>query len=146
MMLASVLTLVGASAFAQAPAPSTRFEARDLFGLEVATDPQVSPDGRQVIAAMEGTLSGDIPADGSPADYRRFLVYDRNNHGGYVLRKQIGYQVNPGNRISEVQLYANGKLLVMEAAYSPKFQSSRSHVSANWRQLGIHAGLPMHYR
>jgi hypothetical protein len=79
----------------------------------------ISPDGRQIIAAMEGTLSGDIPADGSPAGYRRFLVYDRNSHGGYVLHKQIGYHVNPGNRISEVQLYANGKLLVMEAAYDP---------------------------
>ena len=79
----------------------------------------ISPDGRQIVAAMEGTLSGDVPADGSSADYRRFLVYDRNNQGGYALHKQIGYRVNPGNRISEVQLYASGKLLVMEAAYSP---------------------------
>lgn len=84
----------------------------------------VSPDGRQIVAAMEGTLSGDAPADGSPADYRRFLVYHRNHHGRYVLDKQIGYQVEPGNRISEVQLYADGKLLVMEAAYAPTVGNS----------------------
>ncbi len=77
-----------------------------------------SPDGREIVAAMEGTLSGDKPSDGSPANDRRFLVYHHNRDGGWVLRKQIGYRVDPGNRISEVQLYDNGKLLVMEAAYS----------------------------
>ncbi len=80
----------------------------------------VSPDGQQIVAAMEGALSGDAPADGSAATARRFLVYHRNRHGGgYTLTKQIGYQVDPGNRISEVQFYDTDKLLVMEAAYSP---------------------------
>ena len=79
----------------------------------------VSPDGRRVVAAMEGTLSGDVPADGSAAVYRRFLVYDSDTRGRFSLVKQIGYQVQPGNRISEVQQYRDGALLVMEAAYSP---------------------------
>ena len=79
----------------------------------------ISPDGNRIVAAMEGTLSGDVPVDGSRADDRRFLVYQRNHHGTYVLTKQIGYRVNTGNRISEVQLYDNDKLLVMEAAFSP---------------------------
>ena len=78
----------------------------------------ISPDGSRIVAAMEGGLSGDIPVDGSPAGYRRFLVYHRTHDGGYALAKQIGYKVDPGNRISEVQLYDNDKLLVMEAAYS----------------------------
>ena len=84
----------------------------------------ISPDGSQVVAAMEGTLSGDTPADGSPASYRRFLVYSRKHSGGYALTRQIGYRVDPGNRVSEVQLYDNDKLLIMEAAYSPTVGNS----------------------
>ena len=45
----------------------------------------------RVYAAMEGTLSGDVAADGT-ATARRILVYDRDPHatGGYRLSKQIG--------------------------------------------------------
>jgi hypothetical protein len=78
----------------------------------------VSPDGRQVVAAMEGTLSGDVAADGTNT-YRRFLVYDRGAHGSYRLDREVGYQVDPGNRISEVQFYADGRVVVMEAAFDP---------------------------
>ena len=78
----------------------------------------ISPDGQQIVAAMEGTLSGDISATGDDT-YRRLLVYRRGANGSYHLAKQIGYQVEPGNRISEVQSYDRGRLLVMEAAYSP---------------------------
>jgi hypothetical protein len=78
----------------------------------------ISPDGQQIVAAMEGTLSGDISATGDDT-FRRLLVYRRDGAGNYHLSKQIGYQVQPGNRISEVQSYARGRLLVMEAAYSP---------------------------
>jgi hypothetical protein len=78
----------------------------------------ISPDGRQIVAAMEGTLSGDVSATGDDT-YRRFLVYRRAANGRFRLAKQIGYRAEPGNRISEVQAYARGRLLVMEAAYSP---------------------------
>ncbi len=78
----------------------------------------ISPDGQQIVAAMEGTLSGDISATGDDT-YRRFLIYRRGANGSYQLAKQIGYQVEPGNRISEVQAYDRGRLLVMEAAFSP---------------------------
>jgi hypothetical protein len=78
----------------------------------------ISPDGQQIVAAMEGTLSADISAAGDDT-YRRLLVYRRDSNGAYHLAKQIGYQVQPGNRISEVQSYDRGRLLVMEAAYSP---------------------------
>ncbi len=46
----------------------------------------VAPNGRQIVAAMEGTLSGDTPTDGSPATFRRFLVYAASSHG-WILTK-----------------------------------------------------------
>jgi hypothetical protein len=97
--------------FAVAPAGEATANAT-LEGLTI------SPDGRQVVAAMEGPLSGDVAADGT-ATLRRFLVYDRNGHGRYTLTRQVGYRVAPGNRISEVQLYRDGHLLVVEAAFDP---------------------------
>jgi hypothetical protein len=79
--------------------------------------------GRTILASTEGTLSGDT-GDGT---FRRILVYSRNNgrdgrdhgHGeaGYRVSKQIGYRVDKGMRIPEIQEYAPGKLLIMEAAY-----------------------------
>ncbi len=78
----------------------------------------ITPDGHTVVAAMEGTLSGDSPTDGDPASYRRFLVYTEHD-GTFTLTKQLGYKVDDGQRISEVQAYTNRKLLVMEAAYAP---------------------------
>jgi len=48
-------TLLSTPSFAQAdsaavspPTLSTRFEGRDIFGLQVAADPQISPDGRSI--------------------------------------------------------------------------------------------------
>ncbi|MFD7057647.1 esterase-like activity of phytase family protein [Streptomyces mirabilis] len=77
----------------------------------------ISPDGRTVYAAMEGVLSGDISSTGDAND-RRILVYERNHAGGYDLSKEIGYQVDPGNRISEVTAYGQHGLLVLEAAFT----------------------------
>ena len=78
----------------------------------------LSPDKRQLVASMEGTLSGDVPTTGAPADFRRFLVY-RASGSGWRLAKQVGYRVDDGMRIAEVQSYAPGRLLVLEAAYDP---------------------------
>ena len=78
----------------------------------------VSPDGRSVVAAMEGTLLGDTPTDGAPTSYRRLLVYTEH-HGRYELTKQVGYRVDDGQRIAEVQGYRGRKLLVLEAQYTP---------------------------
>ena len=53
--------LAGASPLiAQPSPPSTLFDARDLFQLQTATDPQVSPNGRTVAYVRS---SGDIMAD-----------------------------------------------------------------------------------
>jgi len=78
----------------------------------------VSPDGRTVYAAMEGVLSGDISATTGDATDRRILVYRLNHHHGYDLVKEIGYQVDPGNRISEIAAYGSHGLLVLEAAFT----------------------------
>jgi dipeptidyl aminopeptidase/acylaminoacyl peptidase len=43
-----------------APGPSRRFDAHDLFGLEVAADPQISPDGKRIAYVRR---SGDIMID-----------------------------------------------------------------------------------
>jgi len=77
----------------------------------------VSPDGRTVYAAMEGVLSGDISGAGDAND-RRVLVYRADHAGRYDLVKEIGYQVDPGNRISEVAAYGSHGLLVLEAAFT----------------------------
>jgi hypothetical protein len=78
----------------------------------------VTPRGDRVVAAMEGTLSGDLAADGTDS-WRRWLVYDRGRHGRFHLTKQVGYRVDPGMRIAEVQAYADGRALVLEAAFDP---------------------------
>lgn len=88
-------------------------EATDNATLEGMTS---SRNGRRIVAAMEGTLSGDAPAAGA-ADYRRFLVYE-GHRGHWALTKQVGYRVEDGNRIAEIAEYAPGKLLVLEAAWT----------------------------
>ena len=92
--------------FAVAPAGEAQ-ENATLEGLTLADG------GRELVASMEGTLSGDT-GDGT---FRRLLVYTR--HGdGYRLGKQVGYRVEPGMRIPEIQEYAPDRFLVMEASWS----------------------------
>jgi len=67
---------------------------------------------------MEGVLGGDVDSATGNADDRRILVYRRNHHGGYDLAKEVGYRLDPGNRISEVASYGSHGLLVLEAAYT----------------------------
>lgn len=100
--------------FAVAPAGEATTNAT-LEGLSV------SPSGRFVYAAMEGTLAGDAPAGGGEARFRRILVYaaDSGAPGGYRLARQLGYQVDPGNRIAEATAYGDGRLVVLEAAFTP---------------------------
>src|SRR6059058_826334 len=57
--------LLAVTAFSAAPAaaptgPSHTFEARDLFSLEAASDPQISPDGGRIAYVRR---SGDIMTD-----------------------------------------------------------------------------------
>src|SRR5436305_10445002 len=57
--------LLAVAAYSTAPAaaptgPSRTFEARDLFSLEAASDPQISPDGSRIAYVRR---SGDIMTD-----------------------------------------------------------------------------------
>jgi len=77
----------------------------------------ISRSGREIVAAMEGALSGDVSSTGD-ATLHRFLVYDLDRHGNWQLTKQIAYRTEAGNRIPEVQAYGRDSLLVEEAAFS----------------------------
>jgi hypothetical protein len=77
----------------------------------------LSPDGRHLIAAMEGALSGDVAADGD-ATLHRFLVYQRGRHG-WTLQRQLAYRAEPGQRIPEIAAVGRHDLIVEEAAFDP---------------------------
>jgi uncharacterized protein len=76
----------------------------------------ISRSGREIIAAMEGALSGDVSASGD-ATLHRFLVYDLGKHGTWQLTRQIAYRADAGNRIPEIAAYGHDSLLVEEAAF-----------------------------
>jgi hypothetical protein len=77
----------------------------------------ISRDGREIVASMEGALSGDVSASGD-ATLHRFLVYNVGKHGTWQLTRQVAYRTDAGNRIPEVQAYGQHSLLVEEAAFS----------------------------
>jgi uncharacterized protein len=77
----------------------------------------IAPSGHEIIAAMEGALSGDVSASGD-ATLHRFLVYRSGRNGSWTLARQIAYQTDPGNRVPEVAAYGRDSLLVEEAAFS----------------------------
>jgi uncharacterized protein len=77
----------------------------------------ISPSGREVIAAMEGALSGDVSSTGD-ATLHRFLVYDADRHGNWALTKQLAYRTDPGMRVPEVAAYGRDSLLVEEASFN----------------------------
>jgi dipeptidyl aminopeptidase/acylaminoacyl peptidase len=62
-LAALLLATTAVPAFAASPAgPARAFTGADLFDLEVATDPQISPDGTQIVYARE---ANDIMTDRS---------------------------------------------------------------------------------
>ena len=77
----------------------------------------LTPDGRQLVAAMEGALSGDVAGSGD-ATWHRFLVY-RQARNGWRLAKQIAYRTEPGQRVAEVAAVGDSDLVVLEAAFAP---------------------------
>lgn len=77
----------------------------------------LTPDGRTLIASMEGALSGDVSASGDAAAHR-LLVYRLGHRGRWSLAKQIEYRTEPGMRIPEVAAYSNDAIVVEEAAWS----------------------------
>src|SRR5215475_12221473 len=74
----------------------------------------ISHSGTEIVAAMEGALSGDV-SSGGDATLHRFLVYDADRHGNWALTKQLAYRTDPGMRVPEVAAYGRDSLLVEEA-------------------------------
>ena len=94
--------------FAVAPAGEATSNAT-LEGLSI------SPRGDEIVAAMEGPLSGDVsPTD---ATEHRFLVYTADRRGRWTLHKQIAYRTDPGQRVPEVALYDEDSFVVEEASF-----------------------------
>jgi uncharacterized protein len=77
----------------------------------------ITPDGRTIVAAMEGALSGDVSAAGDATSHR-FLVYTADKHGAWRLAKQIAYRADAGMRIAEATAYSDDAFLVEEASFS----------------------------
>jgi hypothetical protein len=77
----------------------------------------ITPNGKTIVAAMEGALSGDVATDGD-ANLHRFLVYGQGAKGVWKLKKEVAYRTNTGNRVPEVTAYSNSSVLVEEAAFT----------------------------
>jgi hypothetical protein len=77
----------------------------------------ISPSGDEIIAAMEGALSGDVSTTGD-ANLHRFLVYRADRRGHWSLTKQIAYRTEAGQRVPEVAAYGENSFLVEEASFS----------------------------
>ena len=83
----------------------------------------ITPDGKTIVAAMEGALSGDVSANGD-ATAHRFLVYTQHGKGVWKLSKQVEYRTEPGMRVPEIAAYGNDSLVVEEAAWTPTIGNS----------------------
>lgn len=77
----------------------------------------IAPSGREIVAAMEGALSGDVSGSGD-ATAHRFLVYRADAHDQWQLSEQIDYHTDPGMRVPEVAAYNDNSFVVEEAAFS----------------------------
>ncbi|MFJ4831631.1 esterase-like activity of phytase family protein [Streptomyces sp. NPDC088747] len=71
------------------------------------------PGGRTLLAAMEGSLSGDT------AGIVRFQTWDRKNtHKAFRLGDQYGYRTDTGLGVSEATATPDGRLLVLERGFT----------------------------
>ena len=68
LALAAVVTCAVATTSHATEPPSDRFESRDVFELEWASDPQISPDGKTVAYVRNGM---DIMRDGRRSEIWR---------------------------------------------------------------------------
>lgn len=92
-------------------------EASNNLTLEGLT---ISPSGHQVVAAMEGTLSGDTSSSDTLS--RRFLVYRDDQSGAqgqWKLSKQVAFKVADGAKgISEISALSDDSLLVLQRSFA----------------------------
>ncbi|WP_431953695.1 esterase-like activity of phytase family protein [Actinacidiphila sp. bgisy167] len=72
------------------------------------------PEGRTLVASMEGALEGD------GTDIRRFQTWHRAGHSGkFHIGPQYAFQTDPGLDISDISSTGDGRLLVLERGYTP---------------------------
>lgn len=96
--------------FAVAP----RGEATANATLEALT---ITPDGRHIIAGMEGALSGDLSTTQDDT-LHRFLVYGHGSHG-WKPQKQLAYRATAHERIPEIAAVGRHDMIVEEASFDP---------------------------
>lgn len=129
-ILACALLLLWPAALPAAPAngPDTRFTTRDLFDLEAAGDPQISPDGRWIAYVRQ---SGDIMAD----RYRRTIWLVDTRTG-----RQMPVAAAPGTA-SQPRWSPDGDRL----AYIATPEGAQPQLYVRWMDSGATAritGLP----
>lgn len=92
-------------------------EASNNLTLEGLT---ISPAGHQIVAAMEGTLSGD--ASSSDTLSRRFLVYRDDLSGAqgqWKLSKQVAFKVaDSAKGVSEIAALSDDSVLVLQRSFT----------------------------
>jgi hypothetical protein len=71
------------------------------------------PDGRTLVASMEGALTGDAP------DLRRFQTWQRiGRSDAFRLGPQYAFRTDPGLDVSDITSTGDGRLLVLERTYT----------------------------
>lgn len=122
LVLACVVSLPAIAA--PADAPSGKFEGRDLFGLQYATDPQIRPDG---LAVAYTRVSFDI-------------MSDRGQQSIWLVDTQTGAQTplvtGPGSH-SSPRWSRDGKRL----AYVSSGDDGHPQLYVRWMQTGQSARL-----
>jgi hypothetical protein len=76
----------------------------------------LTADGRTLLTAVEGPLSGD----GTTADGRsriRVLRYDRTRHGGFAVGEQYHYVADAGLGVAELLAVDEADVLVLERGF-----------------------------
>jgi hypothetical protein len=92
-------------------------EASNNLTLEGLT---ISPSGHQIVAAMEGPLSGDTSSNDTLS--RRFLVYRDDQSGAqgqWKLTKQLAFKVaDSAKGISEIAALSDDNVLVLQRSFN----------------------------
>lgn len=122
LVLAAVIPTLASAA--PADAPSRKFEGRDLFGLQYATDPQIRPDG---LAVAYTRVSFDI-------------MSDRGRQSIWLVDVETGAQtplVTGAGSHSSPRWSRDGKRL----AYVSTSDNGRPQLYVRWMQSGQSARL-----
>src|SRR5215218_3967524 len=120
-LLAALLLLgLGTPALAAVPeGPSRTFEARDLFSLEAASDPQISPDGTRIAYVRR---SGDIMTDRMRSSI--WLIDTRSG-------QQVPIAAGPGSH-SQPRWSPDGRRL----AYISTAEGGSAQLFVRWMESG----------